>query len=138
MANAVTALMSEAGAVTAAVPKVGWIVPTAMSAVQLWKKVRLANVTTALQSWKSALIAALLLKPCAIACRPTSANAQLKQLTAKQLEETDMGYGPISPSGKVLPVTLWKDSWAAREEERRKAVKTDKRWPIAAPLKKAI
>lgn len=30
-----------------------------------------------------------------------------------------MGYGPVSPGGKQLPITPWKGSWAEREQARR-------------------
>ncbi|UUZ75474.1 hypothetical protein LP414_27550 [Polaromonas sp. P1(28)-13] len=34
-------------------------------------------------------------------------------------KENDMGYGPVTPGGKQLPITPWKGSWAQEQEERR-------------------
>lgn len=30
-----------------------------------------------------------------------------------------MGYGPITPGGKQLPITPWQGSWAQQEQARR-------------------
>jgi hypothetical protein len=33
-----------------------------------------------------------------------------------------MGYGPVTPGGKQLPITPWKGSWAWEMEQRRLGV----------------
>ena len=30
-----------------------------------------------------------------------------------------MGYGPVTPGGKQLPITPWKGSWAEQEQMRK-------------------
>lgn len=32
-----------------------------------------------------------------------------------------MGLGPVTPSGKQLPITPWKGSWAQEQEAKRNA-----------------
>ena len=32
-----------------------------------------------------------------------------------------MGYGPVTPGGKQLPITPWQGSWAQQQEAKRNA-----------------
>lgn len=47
-----------------------------------------------------------------------------------------MGYGPITPGGKQLPITPWQGSWAQQEQARKAAGlplpsrQVDQQWPL--------
>lgn len=45
-----------------------------------------------------------------------------------------MGYGPVTPGGKQLPITPWKGSWAQQEQARRMGglppLTRSQQWPL--------